>query len=161
MRGCVLCAAHADTRESSSACSSFSSNSLLAYSMSLSLSSSAFLATPRLSALARGSAPLRTDPFIKRRSIQSSWPSSAVIRLHVTVPTSPTGNRGRSRPTFRAARVPPLANVCHSPVLYLDLNDVHILQTNLFGFLHHVVQGLRKKGVRHILFPLRSLTYML
>ena len=38
-------------------------------------------------------------------------------------------------------------------MLYLDLNDVHTLQTNLFDFLHRVVQGLRKKGVRRIQFP--------
>jgi len=69
------------------------------------------------------------EPFVE--SVQSSWPSSAVIRLHVTVPTSPTGNR--------------------------DLNDVHTLQTNLFGFLHQVVQGLRKKGIwatYHLTFSL-------
>lgn len=52
-----------------------------------------------------------------------------------------------------AARVSPFADICRSAVsLYLDLHDVHTLQNNLFGFLHHVVQGLRKKGVRRIPF---------
>jgi len=57
---------------------------------------------PRLSVPTRNPVlAVRTDPFIKRRSIQLSWPSSAVIRLHVTVPTSPTTNRGPSRPQSR------------------------------------------------------------
>lgn len=45
-------------------------------------------------------------------------------------------------------------------MLYLDLNDVHTLQTHLFDFLHHVVQGLRKKGVRCIQFPSFPLAYL-
>lgn len=159
----VPCVARVNTREYSSACSSCPSNSLLAYSTSSSLSSSAFLATRHHSALFRSPVLTRANPSIKRRSVQSSWPSSAVIRLHVTVPTSPTGNRGWSR--LHSGLL-----VCHHllisaspppPVFYVDLNDVHTLQTNLFGFLHHVVQGLRKKGVRHIPFPSRSLTHML
>ena len=56
----------------------------------------------------------------------------------------------------RDARMRPFANICRYPVLYSDLNDVHTLQTNLFGFLHHVVQGLRKKGVRRIPSPISS-----
>jgi hypothetical protein len=113
------------------------------------------------SAPSRTCSEFRADPRWPAHRTQVHPIVMALVCGHSFARRCPNVTHRESRSVQTAFRMSPFANIRHSPVLQLDLNDVHTLQTNLFGFLHHVVQGLRKKGVRRIPFPPRSLTYML
>ena len=153
MRVYVLCAVRADTRDTRrSACSSFPSNSLPACSMPSTPSSSTFTALRAFPCLLG----IPHSPSVLTRVSNADLSNRPGPRLRLFVCMSPFQRRPQRIEVglvpIWAARVPAFADVYRSRVLYLDLHDVHTLQNNLFGFLHRVVQGLRKKGVRRVPF---------